>query len=128
MVRRLQIRQTREHGISDDENAPYANMNTLIVKAISVWLVIPRSDATMEIEGDIMEEDTGEIKVNRETISVARHLAECFQLEETVCQMMETVDVIGEESLLFGILGIVWPIPVNHHLCRLMRVGYCVRR
>lgn len=60
-----------ENDVADD--APKAKMNTDMVRAISVLLVIPNVAAISALPGAIIDEETGDTNVNRETMNVERH-------------------------------------------------------
>ena len=53
---------------------PYASTKMDVVSAIVTLLLIPKVEATWSLAGAIIEEDTGLIKVNDDTITVAAHL------------------------------------------------------
>jgi len=45
-----------------------------VLSAIMTLLVVPKVDATWSLAGAIIEEETGLMKVNDDTIAVAAHL------------------------------------------------------
>ena len=61
---------------------PYPKTKTLVVIAIIAVLVIPNSLAICAVAGATMEDDTGEMKVNDETTSVAAHFFRRLQLKK----------------------------------------------
>jgi len=63
------------------KDAPYANTNIEVTIAICTVLVIPNSFAMVPVAGATIEDDTGLIKVNNDTIAVAAHLSLNFHLK-----------------------------------------------
>jgi hypothetical protein len=53
-----------------------------VVRAIKTSLWIPKSEATWALAGATIEEETGLMKVNADTTTVAAHLRPKLQLHE----------------------------------------------
>lgn len=60
---------------------PYPKIKTDVVIAMSALLVIPKSSATWDAAGAIIDEEIGLINVKEETIIVAAHFWWYGQLE-----------------------------------------------
>lgn len=65
------------------QHLPYASTKTVIVRAITVELVIPKSAAIARLAGAIIEDETGEMNVKAETMAVAAHFRLKVQLKKT---------------------------------------------
>lgn len=63
-----------DRGPSNKGPNPYPTTNIEVDIAIRTLLVIPNSSASWAVAGAIIDEDTGLINVNAETIAVAAHL------------------------------------------------------
>ena len=60
---------------------PYAATNMDVSSAVTLLLVMPNSSAICSLAGAIMDEDTGLMNVNADTIAVAAHFLCLLQLE-----------------------------------------------
>ena len=60
---------------------PYAATNMDVSSAVTLLLVMPNSSAICPLAGAIMDEDTGLMNVNADTIAVAAHFLCLLQLK-----------------------------------------------
>jgi hypothetical protein len=70
-------------------------------------------DATLPVAGAIIEEETGLMKVNNDTIIVAAHLRLKLQLWKN-CEPNTESCCSAHANALFGILRVIWAVPVNN--------------
>ncbi len=67
-------------GVRCEKRAPYARTKTEVVSAMMAVFVMPNWSARASDAGAIIDDETGLINVNAETIAVAAHLRLKLQL------------------------------------------------
>ena len=104
-------------------DSPYAATKTDVSSAITLLFVMPNSPAICSPAGAIMEDETGLMKVNAETIRVAAHFFFLLQLQKrtrtwafapTTDELLVLGSRIEVHHILLRILRVVRPFPVHH--------------
>lgn len=81
-----------------------------VVRAIVTVLVIPNSAATSPLAGAIIDDETGLINVNKDTMTVATHFRPVVQLSRVSATGFIAA---GGYYSLFRVLWIVGTVPVD---------------